>query len=506
MADVGKVYLVGAGPGDPGLLTLRAVECLQAADLVLYDGLVNPSVLRFTQAATNRTCRACTDDGRRLDQQQINEQLVRAARNGLTVVRLKGGDPFLFGRGSEEAMALREAGIPFEIVPGITSATAAGAYAGFSLTHRENASAVALITGHETPGKPESLLDYEALARFPGTLVFYMGLHRIRAITSALIECGMDASTPAAVVSKATLPAQRTIVSVLSQLTDDVESAGLKPPSLIIIGACVQQREMIRWFEDRPLFGQRILIARPQSHLAETADEVRRLGAEPVECPLIQLHPLQNFDQVDATIENLSAIDWLVFTSQTGVNAFMDRLLQTGRDLRAMGTTKLAAIGPATATALERFHLKADLVPDVFRAEALADALVPRVAGQRVVWIRASRGRDILPDRLQAADAIYSECIVYEHTDPDGSNEQIQRRLDDRSLDWIALSSPAIARSLANILESMEQKPWHRTTRIAAISPVTAEAAEACGIPVHAVAARHTWPGLLQAIIDSPEQ
>lgn len=504
MAAIGTVYLVGAGPGDPGLLTLRAVECLQSADLVLYDGLVNPRILQHTQAETERTCRAETIDGRRLDQEEINRHLIEAARSGLTVVRLKGGDPFIFGRGSEEAAALRQAGIPFEVVPGITSATAAGAYAGFSLTHRACASAVALVTGHEDPGKPESLLDYAALAAFPGTLVFYMGLHRLRSIVAALIAHGMSASTPAAVVCRATTPGQRTVVSELESLPAAVEQARLKPPSLIIVGPCVLQREQIQWYEHKPLFGQRIVITRPEPQMAETADAVVRLGGEPLELPLIELRPLKDFDEVDATIRALSEIDWLVFTSQNGATIFLDRLLSLGLDLRALGGTRLAAIGPATAEALGRYHLVADVVPDEYRAEALADALEPLVKGQRVVWIRASRGRDVLPTRLQAAGADYAECVVYQHVDVSQLDELVKSRIVDGEVDWIALSSPAIARSLATQLDDSMRQRLGAPTRIAAISPVTEQAAREAGLPVHVVAQDYTWPGLLAAIGESP--
>ena len=501
----GTVYLVGAGPGDPGLLTLRGLACLQQADLVLYDGLVNPLLLGHTRAQAERTFRGESRSTHTLQQQEINARLIAAAQAGLTVVRLKGGDPYVFGRGSEEAAALAAAGIPFEVVPGVTAAVAAGAYAGFSLTHRDHASAVAFITGHEDPVKGVSALDFEALARFPGTLVFYMGLGRIHEIARQLIASGKPAETPTAVLSRVTTPHQRAVTATLGTIADTVTQAGLSAPSLIVVGSCISGREAIAWFEQRPLLGKRIGICRAREQASVVLDRVLALGAEPVVMPLIAIEPPADFTAVDATLDRLTDYDWIVFTSSNGVAGLLNRLWERGLDTRRLQRAKLAAIGDGTAAALADWHLRADLVPTTFRAEALAAALVPHVAGQHVLWARASRGREVLPHELRAAGARLDEVVVYQNLDvetlPPPAGELLQRG----DLDWICLSSPSIARQLARLCPALttsaESGPRH--PRLCSISPVTTAAAQQAGLTIAAEAAEYTWDGLLQAMIHS---
>ncbi|WP_437224782.1 uroporphyrinogen-III C-methyltransferase [Planctomicrobium sp. SH661] len=494
--SVGKVYLVGAGPGDPGLLTLKGQRCLAEADVVLYDGLVNPLILRHSHARATRTCRVGEGAQRRLDQAEINQQLIDEARAGKVVVRLKGGDPFIFGRGSEEAAALADAGIPFEVVPGITAAIAAGEYAGISLTHRDIASAVAFITGHEDPTKPETALDYENLARFRGTLVFYMGLHRIEQITSTLLRHGKPKATPVAVISRGSTPLQRTITAPLEEIAARVKEAQLHAPSLIIIGECVNQREKINWFEKLPLAGVSVGITRPEGHADNAIELALSLGAQPVLIPTIGIESLEDWSEVDTAIDQLSNYDWLIFTSVNGVESLLQRIWERGGDARQLGAIKLAAIGPATAERLENYHLRADLVPTVYRGEALAEALAPHVGGKRVLWARASRGREVLPEQLTAAGATFDSLVVYQHVDVEQFPDPVARQLAAGDLQWIALSSPTIARNVARILDETQKSQ----TRFAAISPVTQEAAEAAGLTVSAVATEYTWAGLFEAI------
>lgn len=500
---VGRVYLVGAGPGDPGLLTLRGAECLHEAELILYDGLVNPLLLRHSRAMAERTCRAETSSGRRLHQEEINRRLIEAAREGKTVVRLKGGDPFVFGRGSEEAAALKAAGIPYEIIPGITAATAAAVTTGISLTHRDHASAVAFITGHEDPDKPASALDYSSLAHFPGTLVFYMGLHRLDAITAALIAAGKPASTPACVVCRATQPLQRTVTGTLQDLAGLVKAAELHPPSLVIVGDCVKVRDQARWFEDRPLFGRVIGITRPEDQADDAAHRAYQLGALPVLLPTIEIAPPEDWSAVDEVLGRLNSFDWIVWTSANGVRSLLDRLWQTGGDVRRVGKARLACIGPATASALERYSLRADLVPSEFRAEALAAQLGPHVANQRVLWARASRGRDVLPEELARAGAILEQVVVYQNRDVSSFPATELGQLERGELDWIALSSPSIARSLARLLTPAARDQIGSRTRLASISPVTTAAAREVGLPIDAEATEYTWEGLFQSMIAS---
>lgn len=504
-STVGRVYLVGAGPGDPGLLTLRGLECLRRADLILYDGLVNPLLLRHTHAKAERTSRAAGPQGRRIDQEEINRRLIDAARAGKTVVRLKGGDPFVFGRGSEEAAALAAAGIPFEVVPGITAATGAAVYAGISLTHRDHASAVAFITGHEDPGKPASALDYHVLAKFPGTLVFYMGLHRLAAICSSLIDAGKPAATPAAVVCKATTPFQQTVVGTLADLPQRAGAAGLHPPSLLIVGDCVQVRDHAGWFEQRPLRGQTIAILRPEEQADSVVDQVVEQGGQPLVIPMIAITPPPDWSAVDATLARLADFDWLVFTSVNGVQSLFGRLWELGGDVRRLGPARLAAIGPATAAALQQYGLRADLVPTEYRGEALAAALAPHVAGKKVLWARANRGRDVLPTVLAAAGAQFASLVVYENHDVEQLAEPDRLAFESGAVDWVALSSPSIARNFARLLTPAGRARLGAPTRIAAISPVTADAAREAGLPVDVVASEFTWDGLLQAIARAPQ-
>lgn len=500
MSRVGTVYLVGAGPGDPGLLTLRGRECLRRADLVLYDGLVNPLLLTHTAAHAERTARAPDPAGRSLRQEEINQRLIEAARAGKTVVRLKGGDPFIFGRGSEEAAALAEAGIPFEVVPGVTAAIAAGEYAGISLTHRELASAVAFITGHEDPGKDTPAVDYASLARFNGTLVFYMGLHRLEFIVESLLAAGKPGDVPACVISRATTPLQRTVVSPLRELPAAVRAAELRPPSLIVIGEIVRQRERIAWFERRPLFGLRIGITRAKQQAGATVARCLELGAQPLLLPTIRISPPDDPAAVDAAIDRLASYDWLVFTSANGVRGLLDRLWERGGDVRRLAGVRIAAIGPATAETLMDYRLRPDLVPPSYRAEALAAELAPEVGGKRVLWARANRGRDVLPQSLASAGAVFEEVTVYRTDDAAEFPPEVRAALEAGEIDWIGLSSPSIARALARLLPERARQRLGAGLKLASISPVTTAAAREAGLPISAEAREYTWEGIFAAI------
>ena len=499
----GKVYLVGAGPGDPGLLTIRGRDILASADLVLYDGLANPLLLRHTTAVCERTARTRVGSNTVVPQHEINERLILEARMGKAVVRLKGGDPFIFGRGSEEAAALEAAGIPFEVVPGITAATAAGEYAGFSFTHRDIASAVAFVTGHEDPSRESSRLNYDTLVAFPGTLVFYMGLGRLQTICEKLIRHGKPETTPAAVICQASLSGQQVVVSTLSELPTAAAVARLKPPSLIVVGDCVNLRQPHSWFERRPLFGLRIGVTRPAHQCDSVVRKIVELSGEPVIMPLIAINPVASEQQhvVDETLQRLNDFQWLIFTSVNGVAAFMRRLWATGRDARNLGHLRIAAIGSSTAAALEQHSLRADIVPDSFRAEALAAQLIGRVKGQNVLWARASRGRDVLPRMLTEAGATVTQLVVYRNDDIAEFDSGIVDQLRGGALHWVGLSSPSIARQFADVLHKHQLKPDQLTTRLAAISPVTAEAAREAGLNVAVEATTYTWDGIVDAIV-----
>ena len=494
------VYLVGAGPGNAELLTLRAAECLARADLVLYDRLVAPRLLDFAPASAARVCvtelAGCHPERAPL----IVERVIEAARQGKCVVRLKGGDPLIFGRGGEEAEALHQAGIPFEIVPGVTAALGAAAYAGIPLTHRRHASAVALVTGHEDPDKPDSLLDWAALARFPGTLVFYMGVARLDSLTRSLIEHGKPPETPAALVQWATLGRQRTVEATLADLPRAGRDAGITAPALTVVGPVVALREQVSWFESRPLFGKRILVTRPAHQAADFVRRLEELGSTVFTLPTVAIRELADWSAVDAALARLGDYQWLVFSSVNGVRALLGRLRQTGRDLRALGHLRLAAIGPATADALRGYHLEPDVVPEEYRAEGLAAALRERVAGQRVLYARADRGREVLREELSAVARIDQVAVYSQVDEPAASAVALLR---NGEVDYITLTSSNIARSLARMLAREAQAIFTSgNVKLVTISPVTSAAVRDLGWPVAAEATVYTTAGLIDALVE----
>jgi uroporphyrinogen III methyltransferase/synthase len=503
MDEFPRVFLVGAGPGHPGLLTLRAVECLRQADVVLYDNLVPPRMLEHAPVHAELIC--VTELGpchvERIG--PIQQKLIEAAREGKSVVRLKGGDPSLFGRAGEEAEALYEAGIPFEVVPGVTAALGVAAYAGIPLTHRALASAVAFVTGHENPDKGEPGLDWEKLAQFPGTLVIYMGLGRLATIVEMLIAHGKPADTPAAVVSHGTTSEQRALIASLSEIGKTVQAAGLTSPALTLIGPVVELRQHLDWASRRPLSGRRILVCRPRAQAAELAQRLEDLGAVPVILPVVEIRPPRDWDLVDAAIERLGEFQWLVFTSANGVHSFLNRLLNGGHDLRALGPLRLAAIGPATAAALREFHLKADVVPEEYRSESLAATLLPHVAECRVLLARADRGRELLFEELKAVGRV-EQIAVYRQVDVREADPAILDELRRGEIDDVVLTSSNIARALAHVLDDESQarlRSGH--IRVISISPVTSATIQELGWPVAVEANEFNVEGLVTALVEA---
>jgi uroporphyrinogen III methyltransferase/synthase len=493
--------LVGAGPGHPGLLTLRAVECLRQADLVLYDRLVPLRLLDHAPAAARRVCvdelAACHPDR----WPHIHRTMIDAARQGLRVVRLKGGDPFLFGRGAEEAEALRDAGVPYEIVPGVTAALGAGACAGIPLTHRTHASAVALVTGHEQPGKAESRLDWAALAKFPGTLVFYMGMASLPSIVSSLLEHGKPPNTLAAVVHSATTGQQRTVTTTLAELPATVADRRVGAPAVIILGEVVGVRRQIAWFEDRPLFGKTILVTRPRHQAGDFVRRLEELGAVVSVLPTVEVLALDDWSAVDRALTGLGGYHWLVFTSANGVHALLRRLRAVGRDLRALGPVRLAAIGPATAEALRGYHLEPDLVPPEYNSEGLAAALRQRVVGQRVLLARADRGLDLLREQVSAVAEV-EQIAVYRQVDATLEPGPALAQLHNGEIDYVTLTSSNIARALLEALdtETRERIKGGRPGLVT-ISPRTSAVVRALGLPVAAEAQTYTTEGIVAALI-----
>jgi uroporphyrinogen III methyltransferase/synthase len=495
----GKVYLVGAGPGDPGLLTLRGAECLAEADLVLYDYLAAPELLGHARPGIELVCLGRHGHGRLMSQTEICEAMVRAAREGRTVTRLKGGDPAIFARLAEEISALEEANIPYEIVPGVTAASAASSHAGVPLTDRDEASCVAFVTGRERADKGGAdELDYASLAKFPGTLVFYMGITSAPEWSQALVQHGKAASTPVAIVRRSSWPDQETIITTLGELPELLKSKKLRPPAVVIVGNVVRNRPATNWFSERPLFGKTILVTRPEHQTDDMSSRLRLLGADVLCQPAIEISPPVDWSPIDAAIHELGQIDWLVFSSSNGVHFFMQRLFALGHDVRRLSGVRLAAIGPATVAALADFHLIADVQPETYRAEALAKALAPNVANKRVVLLRASRGREILAEMLTTAGAKVDQVVVYESRDVSAPSAEVAEAMSVGRIDFVTVTSSAIARSLVAMFGKSLAK-----TRLAAISPLTAEVLYELGYPAAVVATDYTGEGLVQAILDA---
>lgn len=503
MSGSGIVHLVGAGPGDPGLLTARALELIAAADAILYDRLIPVTALDGARPDAELIYVGKEGRGPQMPQEQIDRLLVEHGRAGKRVVRLKGGDPFVFGRGGEEALVLREAGIPFEIVPGVTSGVAAPAYAGIPVTHRERSSAVALITGHENPDKPESAIDWPALAAFPGTLVFYMGVKQLPRIAAQLIAGGRPADQPAAVIERGTLPGQRTVVATLETIADRAAAEGIRPPSITLVGDVAGLREEgLRWFEERPLYGRTVAVTRAREQASGLAARLRELGAEVVETPVIKIVPLDPPVLVTGaapapagTVPDPSGYDLVCLTSPNGVRLFFDRLADAGLDARALHGARVAAIGPATARALRAHGVLADVLPDRAVAESLVEALGD-VPVKRALIARARVARDVLPDALRAQGAEVDVLELYETVAEPLTPEQLEAV---RTADCVTFTS---ASTVANLL-SAAGGALDTSARLISIGPVTSDALRSHGIEPHAEAAQHDIAGLLAAVVAS---
>lgn len=507
MNNKGKVFLIGAGPGDPGLITVRGKALLAQADVVIYDRLANPEFLDDTPQKTEKIFAGKQPDHHTLSQAEINDLLVQKAKEGLSVVRLKGGDPFVFGRGGEEAQALKKAGIPFEIVPGITSAIAAPAYAGIPVTHRGVAGSFVVITGHrrkefdETEdGNGDVLgLDWESLAAID-TLIFLMGVGNLPIIARELVTSGRSKDTPVALIHRGTSPQQKVITGTLATIADKAEANNLRPPAAIIVGEVVNLRQEIQWFDNLPLFGKRVVVTRAKAQASVLSDQLRALGAEPIEFPTIDIKPPKDWQPLDQAIEKLGNYDWVIFTSVNGVRYFWERLERMGKDTRSLASAKIAAIGPATAGALHEKGILADLVPESYVSESLLDHM-PQVKDRRILLPRANIARPKLAEGLRAAGAIVDEVAAY-RTEL-GSQEKasrIKEAIENREIDVITFTSSSTVRNFIEIVGTLPSLPESIT--IACIGPITAQTARDNGFPVHVAANEYTIDGLVNALID----
>jgi len=507
----GRVALVGAGPGDPGLLTLRGRRRLAAADVVVHDELVSRALLAHARPdAEVIAVGALHGAPGRLSQAEVEALLVAHARAGKRVVRLKNGDPFLFGRGGEEAEALARAGVPFEVVPGVSAAIAAPAAAGIPVTHRERASLVTIATGHQArpaaDGEPAPpALPWQALATQGGTLVFLMGVKQLPAITAALVAHGLAPATPAAAIRWATTARQETVVATVATLADRVRAAGFGPPAVVVVGHVVELRERIRWLEDRPLFGRRIVVTRAREQAGELAELLEDAGAEPVLVPTIALGPPPDPGALDAAVAQAADYDWIVFTSANGVGAFFASLARQAGDVRALARVRLAAIGPETAAELERRHVRPAVVPAEYRAEGLLAALADAdVRGRRFLLPRAAGARPVLPETLAARGASVDEVIAYRAVvPPDADAGALRAALAAGDLDAVTFTSSSTVANFVALAGPDATARIAATGRpaIACIGPVTAEAARAAGLPVAVEASPYTVAALFAAVV-----
>jgi uroporphyrinogen III methyltransferase/synthase len=494
----GTVQLVGAGPGDPGLITVRAVQCLQEADLVLYDYLANPTLVEYAPEDAELIRLGRHDQGRSLTPDEITDLMVEAALEGKNVVRLKGGDASIFARGGDEADACRAAGIIFEIVPGITSGLATAAYAEIPLTHHEDASAVALVTGHERDDKQESHLDYEALAAFPGTLVFYMGVKWAGRWSGALMKHGMPPETPVAVVQWCSRARQQTVKCTLGAVVDVIGEKGLRPPSLFVVGKVVDHAPALSWFQERPLFGTSVLVAGSKRTASKLRHGLSVLGAEVFTQSAIRVAEPVDWSPVDAALDQLNQYDWMVFTSGNGVDGLLGRVFARGTDTRALGGVRLAALGKGTGERLGHYHLKPELAPEKVNPAAMAKTLMERSSGGAILLARATGDRPVLADELEEVGAAVDQIPVYRTVDVDEPNQDVADALKAGEVKWVTITSSPTARSLVRLYGQML-----KTAKIVSISPLTSATLRELGYDPEVEAVPHTVDGMVKALLEA---
>lgn len=486
------VYLVGAGPGDPGLMTRRALELISSADVIIYDRLIPGGALEPARSDALLIYAGKEGGGPSVSQEEIDRLLVEHGAAGREVVRLKGGDPFLFGRGGEEAEALRAAGIAYEVVPGVTAGIAAGAYAGIPVTHRELASAVAFLAGHEDPEKPESALDWEALAAFPGTLVVYMGVRRLKAISASLLRAGRSGEEPVAVVERGTLPGQRVVAATLSSIAERAAEAGIRAPAIAIFGAVAAEHERLRWWTAPPLAEVSVAVTRARAQASGLAGRLRGLGAEVIEAPVIRIEALE------VELPNFSTYDLLCLTSPNGARLLFERLAEAGADARALGGVRVAAIGPGTAQELERHGIRADVVPERFVAEELLQALSD-VPIERALVARAREAREVLPEGLRAGGAVVDVLELYQTVAEPLSEDQLNVVA---AADYVTFTSSSTVRCF---LQAARDRVSERS-RLLSIGPVTSATLREHGLEPHVEAQQHDIDGLVAALVQDVQR
>jgi uroporphyrinogen III methyltransferase / synthase len=494
----GKVYLVGSGPGDPGLLTVKGQAILERADCVVYDFLANEDLLRLARSDAEKISVGRPSDENRMSQEEINRLLVAKARQGKCVCRLKGGDPYVFGRGGEEAEELVRAGVAWEVVPGVSSGHAAPAYAGIPVTHRDFASSVAFIAGHEDPAKDESTIDWSQLAASRGTLVFFMGVRNLPQISAALLAHGRDPQTPVAVIRWGTRAAQQVITGTLRDIAS--QAAGIGPPAIAVVGAVVSLRERLNWFERLPLFGRRIAVTRTREQAGPLREQLMALGAEVVEIPTIEVRPPTSWEPMDAAVRRLGDFDYLLVTSVNGVRNFLARLRATGRDVRDLKGLIIGAIGPATAAEFAKVGIRVDLTPKEYRAEGLLEALGSHdVQGKAFLIPRAKIARDLVPKALRERGAQVEVVEAYQTVVPQLSGEELQRLLSPPP-HVITFTSSSTASNFVKLIGQSSVDEFLKGVATASIGPITSDTLRQLGLAVSIEATESTIAGLVRAI------
>lgn len=493
----GKVFLVGAGPGDLGLVTLRAKECIEQADVIVYDHLANPEMLSWARDDAEIIYAGKKAGEHALKQDAINALLTTKAGEGKRVVRLKGGDPFVFGRGAEEAKAIVDLAIEFEVVPGITSAIAAPAYAGIPVTHRAENSHVTFFTGHEDPAKTESAIDFAALAKLGGTQVMLMGVERIDSITREMLKHGVRPDLPVALVRWGTTGRQQTLIGTLENIAKKVVDLGFEAPAVAVFGDVVSLRENLNWYERRPLSGKRIVVTRTRKQASVLSEQLRALGADVLELPTIRIEPPSDLREFAELVQDAHGYDWIIFTSANGVEAFFEMFFKLYDDAREIGGVKIAAIGPATAQRVRDFHLQVDLEPEEFVAESIVREFQKQggVENLRILLARAEKARDVLPKRLSELGAIVDEGFAYRTVPETRDTTGARRRLLEEGADLITFTSSSTVENFLAL-----DLPWPAGMQVASIGPVTSKTARALGLKIDIEARRHDIAGLVEAI------
>lgn len=499
------VYLIGAGPGDPGLITVRGLQCLSSADVVLYDHLVSARLLRHARPEAEKI-----DVGRAspkpLEQEAICYLLAEKAREGKIVARLKWGDPFVFDRGGAEALFLHEQGVRFEVVPGVPAGVAVPSYAGVPITYPGGGDTLTFVRGYEDSGDTRASVDWDSLARLDGTIVSYAGPEQLPQLLNALVAHGRPPQDSAVVVYDGTLPTQRTILGTLEEVAKSIKQSSDRRPGVLIVGRVAGLRDHLRWFDARPLFGTRVLVTRPREQAAELVDLVEAAGAEAIEAPMIRISPPDDYAPLDQACAHAGDFDWIIFASMNAVDAFLDRLLSGPRDLRALSGVKLCGVGTATAERLARRGLKVDLTPAEFRAEGVVAAVTGAVdvRGLRVLLPRADAGREVIADELRKLGADVTEVVAYKTimVEPEREGEpDVYRMLLERRIDVVTFTSPSAVRNFVRVLGTEPAADLLRPTVVASIGPVTAEAAAQFNIETTIVPAVYTVPAMVEAIV-----